>query len=413
MKREIENYKRGLTDEQFDQVVKDCCDKMEGLNDLDWQDIVEKYDLEINHHTLRKAFTAPMGGYAVCKRSQEKNINTHKNTSLFDDIIEEIGELDCKKQEVRNSTNKLNKIKRDFIKSIQISNDIKECLREDFQELLPDYSNYDRLYSVSNDKLVVCISDWHIGYMINNFKGNSYNYDIAYLRLSKLIDEVEKMAKTYDITDIMIVNCGDTIENAYMRENQSYECEFNLSQQIASSIKLLYWFITTISKFANVEFITVGGNHSRATTLKNANIEGDNSNIIIKEQLEMLFETSNNDRISVLDVNYIDDSATFKWCGKKYKVLHGDNRVADKKKLYDSECSIDNCQYEGIIIGHYHNFNVASQNNGAKVITCGCLFGYNAYSVKRMGCSTNASQEILLINENGIDLIKDVDLQIN
>ena len=126
----INDYKRGLTTDEYAKVLNDCIGKVEGLNDLDWDEIVTKYNLGIHRDVLRKAFQSPMGGYSVYKYLQEEKINNNKSNSMLDEVREAIGELEIKKQEVKNKTNQLNKIKRNFIKSIEIANDIKECLIE-------------------------------------------------------------------------------------------------------------------------------------------------------------------------------------------------------------------------------------------------------------------------------------------
>jgi predicted phosphodiesterase len=95
------------------------------------------------------------------------------------------------------------------------------------------------------------------------------------------------------------------------------------------------------------------------------------------------------------------------------KILHGDNRVGDSKKLFDAESSMDNVKYDLILRGHYHNFNVSSQNNGGYVVTSGCLFGYNPYSVKKMSCNTNASQTLIVVGNDEIESIKPINLQIS
>ena len=66
-----------------------------------------------------------------------------------------------------------------------------------------------------------------------------------------------------------------------------------------------------------------------------------------------------------------------------------------------------------ILRGHFHNFNISSQNNGGMVITNNCLFGYNPYSIKRLSCNSNASQSLIVVDNGKIDNIKNVDLQIN
>ena len=109
----INDYKRGLTTDEYAKVLNDCKGKVEGLNDLDWDEIVTKYNLGIHRDVLRKAFQSPMGGYSVYKYLQEENIkNNKKSNSMLDEVREEISELDIKKQEVKNKTNQLNKIKR-------------------------------------------------------------------------------------------------------------------------------------------------------------------------------------------------------------------------------------------------------------------------------------------------------------
>ena len=104
----INDYKRGLTSEEYAKVLNDCIGKVEGSNDLDWDEIVTKYNLGIHRDVLRKAFQSPMGGYSVYKYLQEEQINNvEKSNSMLDEIREAIGELDIKKQEVKNKTNKL------------------------------------------------------------------------------------------------------------------------------------------------------------------------------------------------------------------------------------------------------------------------------------------------------------------
>ena len=71
----INDYKRGLTTDEYAKVLNDCIGKVEGSNDLDWDEIVTKHNLGIHRDVLRKAFQSPMGGYSVYKYFQEEQIN--------------------------------------------------------------------------------------------------------------------------------------------------------------------------------------------------------------------------------------------------------------------------------------------------------------------------------------------------
>lgn len=341
----------------------------------------------------------------------KETINTMPKSKIKE-ITDIIGELDVKKQEIKNKTNKLKKIKRDFVKTIEIANDIKDCIKENTQ--LPEI-NGDRIDISNDNKLIVQCGDWHIGYVINGYKGNYYNYEIAKKRLGILKEEIRKYCKLYNVNTIVLVHCGDHIENVYMRENQSYECEFDLSHQITYASKLLFSFaneLTQLDDGKNVDIISVGGNHNRLNSNKDANLEGDNVNVIISGNLETYIELSGNKRLNIIETDYKDDSSEFEVNGMNMKVIHGDNRTRDKKKLFDAESTMSNTQYKVIFRGHDHNFNIQSQNDGGYVITCGCLFGFNPYSVKRMSCTTNASQTLVVVGKNDIECIKDVNLQV-
>ena len=103
----------------------------------------------------------------------EQGLSKKGYKNKIQEVSDLIGELDIKKQEVKNKTNKLNKIKRDFVKTIEIANDIKDCLME-YTEI-PSIEG-DRIGLHNDNKLIVQCGDWHIGYVINGYKGNYYNY---------------------------------------------------------------------------------------------------------------------------------------------------------------------------------------------------------------------------------------------
>ena len=93
----------------------------------------------------------------------EQGLSKKGYQNKIQEVTDLIGELDVKKQEVKNKTNKLNKIKRDFVKSIEIANDIKECLMK-YTEI-PSIEG-DRIGLHNDNKLIVQCGDWHIGYVI-------------------------------------------------------------------------------------------------------------------------------------------------------------------------------------------------------------------------------------------------------
>ena len=340
----------------------------------------------------------------------EDNIKAMPKNKI-EEITELIGELDVKKQLVRNDTNKLNKLKRDFIKNVEIASYINEYIDREIENFKP--LNYKKIDDNSEKTLMDCCSDWHIGYVIKDYKGNSYNYEIAKKRLSKFLSEIEKEIHKNSIRKVIVIQAGDITEGIYMRKNQSYECEFNSNEQIVMAEELFYGFITSISEMkVNVDVYSISGNHQRGNGDRDANIESDSNNFVIVNNLRKWFELANNERVTMCDIDFKENTAEFDLGFGAIKIKHGDTSAKEDKKFYDTECSMNNNQYSLLIRGHYHNFGVTSQNNGGKVITLGCLFGYNGYSVDKLQCTTQASQELIITDYNGVDYIKSINLQI-
>ena len=394
-------YRLEIDNETFKAVISDAIDKIEGRKDITWEEIVSKYNLDINPTTLRKAISNPFGAYGYYKYVRD--------TTATDELQEELGRLQVATEELREKERKIRQLNNKLSKSVIIAEDIKHFLKKDLvsvEEII--YKKYPPV--TKGYKMIVLISDWHIGYTIKGYKGNNYNYKIAKERLGSLIDEIRVTCKLYEIREVVICQLGDIIENTYMRETQqAFECEFSMSEQISKAIKLLYEFAVTISEFANVRLISLGGNHSRISS-KSANIEGDNANVIITEVVKTLVEISKNKRITVEEVDYIADTHYFKVNGLEVVALHGDKAPKDAKKLYDTEVSLRGERIDLIVRGHFHNFSVESQNNGAYVVTTGSLFGGNCYSERVVRANTGASQTLIIVKDKKIDSIKNVEL---
>lgn len=377
--------------------------------DLDYSEWVKLLiGKEYSSENARKGYYIVSKLLEVLEEEQLKVIPKNK----MEEMQEILGEVNCKKQELRNKQNKLNKITRDFVKSMEIANDLKDFIQE--EGITIEQFDYDNsVIEETEKKLIVCIGDWHIGYVINDYKGNYYNYDVAKMRLEQLLKEILKVCEQNNINSIVVCQLGDIIENTYMRRNQSYNTEFYLSEQINKAIHLLFGFLVELTN--NGKYVTlysVGGNHSRLAD-KDANVEGDNANVIINEMIKTFKELSNNTRLTIGETDYKDDSCYFNIDGLNVVALHGDNRPSEDKKLFDSENTLENNRNVDLILrGHFHNFKINSQNNGGYVVTNGCLFGYNPYSVKKMTCSTNASQTLIVVDNGNVDTIKNVSLQI-
>lgn len=383
--------------------------KKTGLYDLDYIEMYEMlFDKTISSDEGRKRSYMLRD---IIDKIKEEDIKSLADKTELQKLRDKIGEFDIKKRQLQIERNGLNKLKRDLIPSIVVADELAQFMEDNNMQInIPDYC-FNRIEESENEyEMIVNITDWHVGYIINNCKGNYFNWNIANKRIDKLIEEIHKNVKLYGINKIHVVNTGDTIEHIYLRKNQSQFCEFGQSEQINKAIELIYRFLVALCGMnCNVVYTSIAGNHDRSNGDIKANLQGDNADVVIARQLSKYNEIAKNVRLTIIENNPFNDEILLEVNGTKHKFIHGDKKVKDGDKLIKSEMSMDDDSYT-LWRGHYHNFNVQSENNGRYIISSGCLSGFNDYSTA-FGSSTTASQTIAIIGDGKIEVIKDIQLQ--
>jgi predicted phosphodiesterase len=382
---------------------------MTGLNDLDWNEIKEKYNIKAHYDTVRKASQTIFGGAFVSEYLKWKGVINSSSTTKISQAKELIGEQFLLKKQLQNDKSQINKFKTEFVKSISIAEELAAIQEKNgFTVNVPEYCHVE-LDEIGEYKMIVHITDWHIGYIIENCKGNYYNWEIANNRVNKLISECRRYIELYDVKNIYVINTGDMIEHISMRKNQSQFCEFNQAQQINHAIEIIFRLLVALCEKCNVEYDSIYGNHDRTNGDYSANLDGDNADTIICEQIKKYKELSNLVRLTVIDRPHTDKEIVKMVNGLSIKAKHGDKGAKDDKTDLKNDISMDEEFYQILLKGHEHNHRVISENKGRYIVSGGCLSGYNDYSTN-FGCATVASQTIIITKPNEIELIKDVQL---
>lgn len=322
-----------------------------------------------------------------------------------------VGEIYEEKRENQIVLTKLNKFKRELVLDKLIAEEIRDVFLDDVVFNIPHYVYAPELKS-SRNRAIVTLTDLHIGSLINNCMGNSFNLEIASKRLKSYLNKVIDHCKTYDIKEVDVVGLGDFVEHTYMRYKQNEETELKLSQQILHATRLIIEFIVGLSEYVNVSYEAIAGNHDRLQGDKDISYDDDNVSVIINSNIKTFIELTNSKRIKFIET---EDGATEinkVINGKRIKLVHGHLDEGDKKDRLKSYISMLNEFTDVLIYGHLHNFKVEDSDNGRMTIGIGCLSGKNSYS-KKLKCATNASQAMIVVTENGDIYPLRIDLQIN
>lgn len=401
--------KYNMTEESWRKAMSDIRCKMNGINDLDWNEIAKNNRISCSYESIRKSSQGPFGGKFVYDVLTQDGF---KSRSQMEKVRGILGEQYIVKQQIHNEKVALNRIKRDFVKSLSIADELKQYMSDNnFRVIVPE-SCLSTYVGQSRYEMIVHISDWHIGCIIKNCNGNSFNLKIAENRINKLLFEVKRYIKLYDVKKVYVINTGDVVEHTYMRKTQSECCEFPQSKQINHVIDLLFKFLCGIVEIpgVEVEYDSVAGNHDRMNGDKAASLEDDNVETIITHQLQKYTKLSEMTRLHIVEREYCEKDISKNINGLNVKIRHGHDIVKDEKRQIKNDISMDEEFYDLLLLGHLHNHRVISENNGRYIECAGCLSGFNPYS-KRFGCTTVASQTIIVTDKNKVELIKDVQLQ--
>lgn len=253
----------------------------------------------------------------------------------------------------------------------------------------------------SDRELLLCLSDWHIGALVNNMDTGGYNFDIFNKRLEKMLEETLRVAKEQGIKRIHVYHIGDIIEHINMRNvNQAFEAEFPATEQIAKGVRVVADVVNTLAGYGfDVTFGMVGGNHDRFQGNKNDKIHNDNVAYLVIDQLIFLQELGAIDP----DVELIDnrsDVYSFKdtVAGKRIKVTHGDNE--GKKVDVKIPKHIKDEVIDYLIMGHIHTTRIIQEDFSRFHVYVGSPMGANNYSAENNLPTTSPAQLLMVLDKN-------------
>lgn len=141
----------------------------------------------------------------------------------------------------------------------------KELLKEhinykdsvkNFTEILSDIKVdtviHPNVPKISNDKFMnVYLSDMHVGADVSHYSlyNNVYNKEVIYERMQKVYDYIIKTASTYNISNICILNLGDSLDGM---DNQTTRRGHLLPQNLENKDQFKIYFNVMIALFKNL-----------------------------------------------------------------------------------------------------------------------------------------------------------------
>lgn len=309
-----------LTMEQYRACINDIDEKIKGNNDLDWNDIRLKYDLPYTTDTIRKASSTIFGGVfrSLFTEDDYKNIwnDTYENDNSAIDV--QLQELRKEKQKLSDERAALNRRLREEAREEEDLKNLKELIVKSGEKYLPVSNNK---YIESDNDLIVCLSDFHIGLDVENSFGE-YNSTVAEKRLIDYLEQILAIREIYDSENVYLILLGDII-NGEIHYTTQLENRENMVEQIQKSAELISAFVYELSKHFKTVYVNgISGNHSR-TNKKDYVLRNNRLDSLVIWYMQAKLSNLNNLYFGI-DDNIDSTIGKFKVRGNTYLMVHGD-----------------------------------------------------------------------------------------
>ena len=376
-------HKYGLTTETYEALLKDCSDKAQKISDVDWNDIVEKYNLSVHYDTLRKSSQFITGGSFVSEYFKWKE-SQRDSDDKEDDYSKE---LEVQRRQLEKERQKLYATKTEYSRQVRQQSRFELFYENVTRELneydVPEFIGLN--YSEQMKSYVLAIADIHAG---ANFitETNEYSFEEVTRRFNKLFNDVVCFVKEKNINSLKIICLGDDIQGILRLS----DLQLNESSVVKATVfvaKTIAHFLNELSAYCYIDYHHCPtSNHSQSRPLgtKASEIASEDVEYVICNYIKDVLV--NNNRISV-HTNFGYEYIEIPIFDFKAIAMHGhtinniDNALKDltyHKKTF----------YTTVFLAHYHAAKMGTvgemSDTDCEVIVCPSFVGSCPYSDKLM-----------------------------
>lgn len=306
--------KLGLTPEEYEQCINLIIDKKNGVIDIDWQEVINRFHLSISVDSLRKACATIFGGAFVAEYFRDKTVSDKDNInnmieSSIETSINKDGSYSSKRLMLMNDEQSKDS---DFIlnahgfdpacwKIVSLRNNIRQVISKQdgivtlyasfltvkpvleltisqienfYKELVEKYPTpiVKKRASYKNGYLLeIPIQDVHFGKLsLAEDVSEPYNYNLAKERFAFVVDDIIQNVQNLPIEKIVFPIGSDFfhVDNVNNTTTAGTKQDTDLSPQLIFKygLECLIENILKLSNIAPVEIFCINGNHDFLTS---------------------------------------------------------------------------------------------------------------------------------------------------
>ena len=357
-------------------VIKDCIKKLDKVSDDTWEDIIRRYDLDLNPHELRKR------SYGM--KAYEEVFEERDNDELI--------EIKKEKMQLQDLRTDVNRKIRQYARIESLIDEIKQECSEDYTFLDTDHVE---LFE-NGSEAILMISDMH-------YDGRQIIID----KFNKTIDYTINKCQFHKINKLIVFLGGDLINNEF-RTTTRIENRENVAEQLVNTARLVSEGIYKLSK--NIPYVlvaNVAGNHERSIDKYQEALSTDNYLCIMQELIELRLKNLHN----VVFLSNLEGDNRFcvlDFQGKTYVLTHGDALKTTSKNAVTTVEGYLGIKIDYLLVGHFHK--VEQMYYASRIIVNGAINNNFDYSKKGLLNTPEYQRLLLLDNEGDVECIYDIKL---
>lgn len=391
IKKELNN--KGLTEEQYEQLLEDCQKKINKESDDDWSEICERYNLDWNGDSLRKGNISLVGG-AFVKQYYEEKIS--KQNSLNED--EYIKKLEEKKRDLQKERIKLQSEKVEYNRWLR-ENSRNEMIVE---KIINAISTLDSLptpspicVKKSKREYLLCISDQHYGseFELKDLFGNiinTYSPEVFEQRMEDLLCQLIEIIKKENICVLNIFSLGDDVDGI-LRVSQLMKLRYGVIESTIKYSEYMSKWLNELSKYVKIKIQFVGGNHQQLRLINQPKGTFVEENMV-KVMVEFIRERlKDNPNFQIIENP--TGMAYTQLCCSTILGIHGE--VKNMGRAIDEFSRVYGIPIDYLIAGHCHHSKSETIGVNQEVINVPSIIGVDDYSLS-LNKTSNAGATLLV-----------------
>ena len=396
---EEELAKYGLTQEKYEQLLKDCSNKVQHITDDDWSEICARYGLEFNPDTIRKGSQPPLIGSAFVseyyKWKESLNQSENKNDEYFKELQTQKRELQKERKKLQTEKQEYNKWLREDARDELIMEKICNSINNLEPMDIPTY--IEPKHNIRG--FVLAYGDEHFGveYELKGLFGdiiNSYSPEIFEERMWDLFNQVVEIIQKENIDILHVFNMGD-FNDGILRVSQLMKLRYGVIDGTIKYADFISNWLNELSKYVRIKYQSTNGNHSELRMLgqPKGTFTEDNMGKVVSEFIKIRLKDNPN-------FTYIENPTGFIYAQVACNTILGiHGEVKNMKTAIDEFSRIYNVPIQYLLAGHLHHNKTEEIGVNNEVINVGSIIGIDDYSLS-LRKTANASAKLLIFEQS-------------